>query len=293
MESRNHSNPHLRIKENIVFELDNLGVSESLKMELVKEIPSRWEKLGDMVIFPQGTDTTNWPMEEVAEILQANRIGIQNEIDSGPTRKSQLELVHGGDGWVVHRENFVEYEFDATQVMFSSGNVTERRRMGEIARENEIVVDLFCGIGYYTLPILVKNKIKHVYSCEWNDNAIKALKFNLENNNVSKKCTIIEGDNRLTTKELTDKADRVLLGLLPTSEGSYQVALSCLKPKGGVLHIHGLSPSNDYQRFVTETCKKLLDINAKYKITDIQINKIKSYAPHWDHLVLDIEIGKK
>ena len=31
-------------------------------------------KIRDMVIFPQGTDTTNWPMKEVAKILQANRI---------------------------------------------------------------------------------------------------------------------------------------------------------------------------------------------------------------------------
>ena len=28
-------------------------------------------------------------------------------------------------------------------------------------------------------------------------------------------------------------------------------------------------------------------------ITNYKINKIKSYAPHWDHLVLDIQIGKK
>ena len=84
-------------------------------------------KLGDMVIFKQGTDTSEWDLQEVAKSLAVNRIAIQNEIDPGRMRESRLELIHGEDGWVVHKENFVEYEFDATQVMFSSGNVTEKK----------------------------------------------------------------------------------------------------------------------------------------------------------------------
>ena len=82
-----------------------------------------------MVIFKQGTDTSG-PLR-VTKSLAVNRIAIQNEIDYGPMRESEQELIHGEDGWFLHR-NFDEYEFDATRVMFSSGNVTERRRMGEI-----------------------------------------------------------------------------------------------------------------------------------------------------------------
>jgi tRNA wybutosine-synthesizing protein 3 len=165
--------------------------------------------------------------------------------------------------------------------------------MGEVVSENEVVVDLFCGIGYYTIPILVKNNVKHVYSCEWNINSINALKYNLENNNVEKKCTIIEGDNRETTDNLENIADRVLLGLLPTAEESYHVALKCIKEEGGVLHIHGLSPSNNHEKFLLETSEKLQNIDYNYVITNYKINKIKSYAPHWDHLVLDIQIEKR
>ena len=165
--------------------------------------------------------------------------------------------------------------------------------MGEVVSENEVVVDLFCGIGYYTIPILVKNNVKHVYSCEWNINSINALKYNLENNNVEKKCTIIEGDNRETTDNLENIADRVLLGLLPTAEESYHVALKCIKEEGGMLHIHGLSPSNNHEKFLLETSEKLQKIDYNYIITNHKINKIKSYAPHWDHLVLDIQIEKR
>jgi hypothetical protein len=73
-----------------------------------------------------------------------------------PHRDSQAELLLGGDGWAAHKEHGVLFTLDATKCMFSSGNVTERGRMGRLSAAGETVVDLFAGIGYYTLPILVK-----------------------------------------------------------------------------------------------------------------------------------------
>jgi tRNA wybutosine-synthesizing protein 3 len=224
--------------------------------------------------------------------LNVERLARSGEI-IGEKRESTVEMLVGEDDWVIRKESGIKYGYHIKQCMFSSGNINERRRMGEVVSENEIVVDLFCGIGYYTIPILVKNNVKHVYSCEWNINSINALKYNLENNNVEKKCTIIEGDNRETTDNLENIADRVLLGLLPTAEESYHVALKCIKEEGGILHIHGLSPSNNHEKFLLETSEKLQKIDYNYIITNYKINKIKSYAPHWDHLVLDIQIEKR
>lgn len=39
-------------------------------------------------------------------------------------------------------------------------------------------------------------KASHVHACEWNPNAVEALKKNLEANGVSDRCTIHQGDNR-------------------------------------------------------------------------------------------------
>lgn len=64
-------------------------------------------------------------------------------------------LLKGKDGWVEHRENGILYCLDVTRCMFSSGNVTEKARMGRLACGGETVVDLFAGIGYHTLPLLV------------------------------------------------------------------------------------------------------------------------------------------
>merc|ERR1711981_1497904 len=102
----------------------------------------------------------------------------------------------------------------------------------------EVVVDLFAGIGYFVLPYLLRAKAKHVHACEWNPSSVIALKRNLGLNKIhSSRYTIYEGDNRLVCPK--NIADRVNLGLIPSSENSYNSAVLALKDNsGGTLHIH-------------------------------------------------------
>ena len=85
----------------------------------------------------------------------SNGIGALTTMSAG-TRDSQAQLVLGASGWVQHKEGGVLYSLDVTKCMFSSGNTTERQRMGRLQCAEETVVDLYAGIGYYTLPFLCK-----------------------------------------------------------------------------------------------------------------------------------------
>lgn len=69
-----------------------------------------------------------------------------------------------------------------------------------------------------------------MFACEWNRHAIKALKMNLKANGVESRCEILEGDCRKVAPK--KQADRVLLGLLPTSRGGWKTAIEALKPNG-------------------------------------------------------------
>ena len=52
-------------------------------------------------------------------------------------------------------------------------------------------------------------------------------------------------------------ADRVSLGLLPSSEGGWQVALSALRPGGGWLHLHQNVTDFQEQEWCQATMVKL------------------------------------
>jgi tRNA G37 N-methylase Trm5 len=252
--------------------------------------PKKWEKLGDLVIFQQGTDTSDWPLSKVANALGANKLAIQAEIDPGIKRQSNMKLILGNDGWVIHKENFIEYEFDATAVMFSSGNVTERRRMGQINTANETIVDAYCGVGYYTLPFLVNGGAKHVHACEINPDSISALQKGLARNNVSEKCTIHQGDNRKTMNDLRGIADRVILGLIPSSMNTWGLAINCLKPSGGIIHVHMNVHENEIEEWVEKTTDWFTTVSGK-TATATHLEKVKWYCPHIRHVVLDIELS--
>ena len=256
---------------------------------MLENPPKKWEKLGDMVIFKQGTDTSLWKLEEVAESLGGTRIAIQNEIEPGPKRESRLELILGKDGWVIHRENFVEYEFDATKLMFSSGNVTERRRMGDIHTKDEVIVDAFCGIGYYTLQFLVRGLAKHVHACEINPNSIIALQKGLNRNGVSERCTIHEGDNKVTMKSLRGVADRVILGLIPSSMNAWGNAIRCLKPEGGILHIHMNVHEDEIEAWSVKTAEWFATASGK-TAEILHLEVVKQYSPRIMHVVLDLKL---
>ena len=50
-------------------------------------------------------------------------------------------------GWTQIKEDSILYTFDVTKVMFSSGNLTEKRRVAKLCSKNEIVLDAYAGIG--------------------------------------------------------------------------------------------------------------------------------------------------
>jgi len=208
---------------------------------------------------------------------------------SGEFRESGVEMLLGDDDWVVRRESGVDYGYAMTRCMFSAGNVNERRRMGDVVAGGEVVVDLYAGIGYYTLPALVHGGAT-VHACEWNPEAVKALRWGLDANGVGDRCTIHEGDNRVTTGPLKGVADRVFLGLLPSPDEGFEVAMRVLSPSGGTLHVHGLAPSKDHGSWVDEVRSRASSIRPGSDLTH-DLVRVKSYAPHWDHVVLDLRVA--
>ena len=100
----------------------------------------------------------------------------------GSTKLEQL--LPALPSWVTVTENGVRFSFDITRIMFCSGNVTERMRMARQDTQGQTIVDLYCGIGYYTLPFLVHGRAHHVHALEWNPFSVASIRHNLRNNGV-------------------------------------------------------------------------------------------------------------
>jgi tRNA wybutosine-synthesizing protein 3 len=296
MSAKKTQNPVTQMKQEVAAMLEAKG----LNVNLAQEAPTRWEKLGDLVLLPANaftaSDFSAFGAELyacVARVLGASRVARQAPVSQGPKRESRAVMLYpeGADGWVETKELGVTYGLDVTKVMFSSGNGTEKNRMGAVGANGETVVDLFAGIGYYTLQLLKNAGAAKVYACEWNPNSCEALRHNLRVNGVESRCEVLEGDNRRTAP--TGVADRVLLGLLPHAEMSWETAIKALKPKGGVLHVHSNVNSGDEDewmvRLVSEL-KSLAETNGRGDLDIVveHLERVKWYGPRIRHVVCDV-----
>ena len=267
------------------------------------EIPTKWEKLGSLALLPSESfrSETAWPPESrpklyqaVAEALGVNRLARQAEVSQGPKRESRAEMLWDPEnqgGWVETKELGVWYGLDVTKVMFSSGNGTEKARMGNTPAAGEIVVDLYAGIGYYTLQLLHHAGVAKVVACEWNPHSVYALRENLKKNGIDEsRYEVREGDNRRVAP--TGVADRVVLGLLPDSERAWPTAVAALRDSGGVLHVHGNVASGEEtlwtRRLEQEVSNRAAALGRDWSVRVEHVERVKWYAPRVRHLVADV-----
>ncbi|OAY25926.1 hypothetical protein MANES_16G007200v8 [Manihot esculenta] len=290
---RTAKSPLQIMKESVASFIKCKGISS----ELLGKLPTRWERLGDIVVLPVSSfkDPTwdligeeLWPI--IARSLNSQRLARKGRVAPTGTRDSTLEILVGDNGWVDHRENGITYSFDATKCMFSWGNLSEKLRMAHLNCQDEVIVDLFAGIGYFVLPFLVRAGAKLVYACEWNPHAVEALKRNLEANFVSGRCIVLEGDNRIIAPK--GVANRVCLGLLPSSEGSWVTAVRALRMEGGMLHVHGNVKDSEESSWTEHVLRSIDEIARSeglcWEVSIEHVERVKWYAPHIRHLVADV-----
>lgn len=186
--------------------------------------------------------------------------------------------------------------------MFSRGNISEKIRFGKLVQKGEHILDMYAGIGYFTLPALIIGGAEHVFACEWNPQAIQALRYNIRDNGVPEcRVTVMEGDCRVIARDhnLTNRFDRVSLGLLPSSEGGWRTAIHGLKCTGGWLHVHGNVPVKEAQSWVQYLCQRLRSFvptpdcpsQDEAVILLTHLEKVKSFAPTVNHYVADVIVG--
>ena len=88
-------------------------------------------------------------------------------------------------------------------------------------------------------------------------------------------------------------ADRVNLGLIPSSEAGWPVAVQALRPSGGRLHVHAnVGPTRDDEQLwaaaaQAELLRLAREAGREWGCRLEQVVRVKMYAPRVRHIVAD------
>ena len=259
---------------------DLLKAKIKLKPDLAELLPASYQQIGDICLIFLNKKLYN-KRNEIGNALLENypqfkTICIRNKI-SGEFRKPKVEVIAGNGTETVHRELSCSFKLDVSKIMWSKGNHFEKKRMISVVKPREVIVDMFAGIGYWTIPIAKHTKVAKIYAIEKNKTAFDYLEQNIRANYITNVIPIL-GDCR-KVKNLP-KADRIIMGYFP---GTLKFLPSALKisKKGTVIHLHELTSD------VKKTTKEIW----KHKVKIIGVKEVKEYSPSKRHCVFDLSVS--
>jgi tRNA wybutosine-synthesizing protein 2 len=255
--------------------------------ELKEQLPHKWELLGDVLLIRLPDELIPYKSEvgeTYARHLHARTVCRETGAISGVHRTPQVEVIYGEGTETIHKENGILYKLDVARVMFSSGNMDEKRRMASLDCRGETVVDMFAGIGYFSLPLALHAKAERVVACEINPVAFGYLVDNIALNRVEEVVQPFLGDNRNIPGE--HWADRVVMGYVGTTEQFLPKAFRLVK-NGGVIHYHETCPIDE---FPERPLKRIAQSAGNTRFDVLRQGEVKSYAPAISHYVIDFRV---
>jgi len=269
--------------------IDAIRKAACVPEELKHLLPSKWELFGDVAVIRLDSELDEYE-DQIAKAYASalNLKAVLRDVGGikGEFREPVIRTLLGEDTVATHLENGIRYKFDAAKIMFSSGNIEERLRMADLVCDGETVVDMFAGIGYFSIPLAVYQKPSKIIACELNPVAFRYLSENIALNQVSRIVKPVLGDNRDLAGE--DVADRVIMGYVKTTHEHLPAAVRLVK-NGGIIHYHETCPN---ELLPNRPVQRILENVRGGRAEVIRMKEIKSYAPGVTHVVVDAKIFK-
>lgn len=300
-----NGNPRLEpIKKNLMSYLKNF-----LPKNILNLIPKSYDIIGNVAIIEfDRLDKLEEPelllyKKNIAEaILYINKSvkTVYEKISevSGTYRLRDFRLILGPDhSETLHKENKTIYNLDVKNVFFSPRLVHERERISNCSfSPNEMIVDMFAGVGPFSIQIAKKNPVQ-IFAFDINPIAFRYLEENVEINKVKDRVSIynidvkqlLEPGNQIGMK-IHNQIDRIIMNLPEMNYNFLDITCFLIKNSGGILHFYSFSEKKNAFKATKKKLSHHLEENG-FKIDSVKSQRVvKGYSPRIDLIVMDCVI---
>ncbi|HTY74160.1 MAG TPA: class I SAM-dependent methyltransferase family protein, partial [Candidatus Nanoarchaeia archaeon] len=207
-------------------------------------IYNSFDIVGDIAIIKLPSPSSENAREVADAILNCNRgvktVLVQTSKVGGDYRLRRLTCVGGEDKTrTVHKEHGCTFAVDVEKCYFSPRLSGERLRVAKLVLPGEIVVNMFAGVGCFSILIAKRVPTAKVYSIDINPEAFGFMNENVVANGLVGRVFPLLGDAKAQIEiGLCGVADRVLMPLPEKAIEYLPCAVGALKSSGGWLHVH-------------------------------------------------------
>ncbi|UCE37408.1 MAG: class I SAM-dependent methyltransferase family protein [Thermoplasmata archaeon] len=262
-----------------------------LSDELKSKLPTSFDVVGNVAIIKLQDEVLEYKEIIGKALLSANKSIETVALDRGVVgeeRVRNLEVVAGqASTETVHKEYGIELETDPANVYFSPRLATEHWRIAQMVEDGDVVIDMFCGIGPFSILIAKNRKPKMIYAIDINEKAIGYLRKNIERNKVSN-IEPTHGDSKVIVPKL-EHADRIIMNLPHSAFEYLSSAFSNIKDKGTIHYYEILGHEKKEERWV-EIDKEAS--NRGIKLEKLGEREVHTYSPESSLYCFDFKVSK-
>ncbi|MCW3132822.1 MAG: class I SAM-dependent methyltransferase family protein [Methanophagales archaeon] len=304
-------------------EIEEIGVEKLLTREFVVLEQRRniediigfkpsYEIVGDIAVLTDVTGENELLIAHALMSVYKNIKVVAKRISpvEGVFRKRKVEIIAGENRTeTMHKENGCRYKLDLKKVYFNPRLANERNRVASQIERSEKgeIIDMFAGVGPFSILIAKRALHSHVTAIDINPIAIRYLRENIKLNGV-RNVEAIEGDIKEIYARFRNKAGRIIMNLPKSAYLFLQEALSMLNPRGGIIHFYDVESSyvSGEKRKSLETAITKAKGRLMSKIEEVceqegfhflsleilDVRKVKPYAPYAYIIGIDVAIRK-
>ena len=270
-------------------------LQDVLSEEENEQLISAFDQIGDIIIvrIPDSLVSKKKIIGKtlLEQVSTANSVFYQLSPVEGDFRTRQLEVIAGEDKTQTeYRENGCRFIVDVEKAFFSPRLSTERERIAGLVNDGEVVINMFGGVGMFSL-LAAKNTACTVYNIDINPIAAQLCKENAQINKLRGKVISLNGEaTKVIEEQLTGKADRVLMLLPERSDEFLDSALKCLK-NNGIIHYYSHTHADRKQDAPRLSEEHFISIN-KTNSQIITSRNVRPVGPRFYQTVVDVKISK-
>lgn len=263
---------------------------------LAKKLPKSFDILGDLILLePVPADLNPHLLALGNALLKLNRSARTVLLKSGKVdgtfRVPSYSHVAGIDRRdTISTEHGVRLKIDVSKVYYSPRLGSERSRVASLVRDGESVVDMFAGVGPFSLLIAKRHRAT-VTSIDINPDAVALLKENIAMNKLKGEVVPILGDAREVSAGLAGTADRIIMNLPGTAAEYLGAAFGMLKAGGGIVHLYVFASGDPLPAARAILEEKAKPLGVPYSVEFVRV--VKEVAPKEYQIAIDIRADGK